>query len=82
MPLVRNNALWQFPVGFPATSALHYPQMVLACMVSMPDLAGTSPVDLERPSANWAYAGLFAKNMNYYSVAGCLKLCYTNHVFG
>ena len=82
MPLVWDNALRQFPVSFSASSALHYPQMVLARMLSMTDLAGTSPVDLERPSADRAYAAFFAKNMNYFSVAGCLKSCYANHVFG
>lgn len=28
------------------------------------------------------WPGVRTKNMNYFSVAGCLKSCYANHVFG
>ena len=82
MPLVWDNALRQFPVSFSASSALHYPQMVLARMVSMPDLAGTSSMDLERPSTNWTDTVLFAKNFSFVPIAGHFKSCYANHVFG
>ena len=59
-----------------------YPQMVLARMVSMPDLAGTSSMDLERPSTNWTDTVLFAKNFSFVPIAGHFKSCYANHVFG
>ena len=69
-------------MGLSTTSALHYPQMVLARMVSMPDLAGTSSMDLERPSTNWTDTVLFAKNFSFVPIAGHFKSCYANHVFG
>lgn len=51
-------------------------------MVSMPDLAGTSSMDLERPSTNWTDTVLFAKNFSFVPIAGHFKSCYANHVFG